>query len=116
MRSLHLSLAFLFVATVVVFSAPVPSDEDVSAKRVNMVRGLGLLGLLGLFSIGRVIALHMIKGAIDSRSHRQVIDYFFENLRKLDEEGETERHERKNEIMKDVVDGYDSASSDFESE
>jgi hypothetical protein len=114
MRSSLLTLAFLAVV-MVVFSAPVPSDEDVAMDRSDLVRGLGMLGLMGLFSFGSMIASLVIKGAIDNRNHRQAIDHFFGNLRKWEKDGR-EMHGRGNETRKYLDDGYDSRSSGFESE
>jgi hypothetical protein len=118
MRSSLLTLTFLVVVTVLVFSAPIPNDEDVAADRSDLIRGLGMLGLMGLFSFGSMIASHVIKGAIDNRNHRLAIDYFFGNLRKGEQEGRmTEKgHGRGNETRKYLDDGYDSRSSGFESE
>src|SRR5271154_3790876 len=117
MHSSLLTLTFLVVFTVLVFSAPVPNDEDVAADRSDLIRGLGMLGLMGLFSFGSMIASHVIKGAIDSRNHRLAIDYFFGNLRNGEQEGrKAERHGRGNETKKYLDDGYDSRSSGFESE
>jgi len=117
MRYSLVTLALLVVATVVVFSAPLPNDEDVTADRSDLVRGLGMLGLMGLFSLGSMIASHVIKGAIDSHNHRLAIDHFFGNLRKWEAEGkELDGHGRGNETRKYFDDGYDSRSSGFESE
>src|SRR5271169_4187911 len=88
MRSSIIFVASLFLISIVVFSSPVPNDEAMAAAdRADLAKGLGMLGLMGLFSIGSMIASHVIKGAIDSRNHRLAIDYFFGNLRRLEVEG-----------------------------
>lgn len=119
MRSSIVFAAFLLVVSVVVFSAPIPDDEAMAAAdRADLMRGLGMLGLMGLFSVGSMIASHVIKGAIDSRNHRVAIDYFFGNLRKWEDQGRamTEAHHgRGNETKKHMDDGYDSRSSGLES-
>jgi len=113
---------FFLVASVVVFSSPLPHDEAMAAAdRADLVRGLGMLTLMGLFSLGSMMASHVIKGAIDSRNHRVAIDYFFGNLRKWEDEGRgqlTEGHGGRRNETKNLHghDGYDSISSGFDSD
>lgn len=121
MRSSIVFVTFLLVGSVVVFSAPASNDEAMAAAadRADLMKGLGMLGLMGLFSVGSMIASHVIKGAIDSRNHRVAIDYFFRNLRKWEQQGRavTEGHHgRGNETKKHIDDGYDSRSSGLESD